>query len=155
MVRILSWTLLPVAGVIGFLNLPKPSPYRFLDGHGPFVTGITREIGGGGGGWNYSIYSWKQNYGDVRALVAKEMAALGYKRRVQSRKSTDPFSKYTEAWYRQGKFTVFLMAGQSNSLEEAVRQPPGDPEWVTVTIEDYAPDELATWIRLALPHKEY
>jgi len=146
------------AGVMLALVWRPAAPYRFLLGHAPFLTSITREMGGGGGGWEYQIYSWSQNYREVKGLAAADLQPLGFSK-VVLRGRHDPewqfFTNWSSVWTKGTETRVSVLAGRCDNLKDAMKMPQPDPSCVTVIVENHAPDALWTWIRLALPHQEW
>jgi len=99
----------------------------------------------------YRIYSWKQDFNEVKSEAAAELAALGYGAVTRPGLSADHAS-----WSRFDGRSVWLQLGRSQSRRDALggyAKP--DRAWVTVICGNPAPDNWITHVRIAFEPSDW
>jgi hypothetical protein len=150
---------LPLVALVLYSCLWKARDgYRFLGGRTPVLTTIEGEMGGGGGGYDVHIYSWREDFYAARSRAHAELTKLGFKEALP-KPSKDPRTREMESrmiFWSKGERDryVVMTAGRSSTYKQAMNGPTADTSWVTVTVGAYMPDGPLVWIRRALPHQE-
>lgn len=141
-----------------FLAGPVDS-YRFLSGHRPTLTGVFPRMeldsftgpGESRPPSEYRVYSWQEDFSEVRKKAALELAQYGFK----IDRSAKPGETWT-SWSHPRHLAVFIQAGPGRTRREAFGNSSGsDTSWVTVIIGNDVPDNWMTFFRVWMEPSDY
>lgn len=117
--------------------------YKFLGGEKPIFGGVASGLSHGPTwSWDYSAYSWQEDFSTVSLHAEQELRSLGFQ---ITRKKSDgvTFAKGRE-------YTIAVMPGRSYDKSDFWGPRNDNNQWVTVHVITPATDSLATHLRYSL-----
>ncbi|MCC7230491.1 MAG: hypothetical protein IT203_08850 [Fimbriimonadaceae bacterium] len=142
-----------------FLLAGPVDTYGFLSGHRPAFSGVFPRMevdsftgpGESRPPSEYRVYSWQENYREVRKKATQELARLGFK--IDERAKPD---QTWTSWHHSRHLAVFIQSGPGRTRREAFgNSRSNDASWVTVTIGNDAPDNWITFFRAWIEPSDY